>query len=191
MKKALWVALFLVLVLTVSCSSKKKEVPAEPEEQVFMTEVSKPTTILETVKVERDMSGGVGDYETCTAYEDYLDKALENKQNNNFMDIVNKETDVVVFITAEYLDKIAENDSGWGVYTKVSHKDSFYIYEVYAGKMKSIPDGADPENADEWFEAYAKFNVNEEGKVYLTTAGQEPQLFGQIKPRAMNIKAAE
>ena len=75
MKKALWGILFLVIALFASCSSKKNEVPAEPVmaepvPQVYMTELSKPTAVLTTVKVENTNSGTVGDYNTYTAYSD-------------------------------------------------------------------------------------------------------------------------
>ena len=54
---------------------QKIEVPAEPVmaepvPQVYMTELSKPTAVLTTVKVENTNSGTVGDYNTYTAYSD-------------------------------------------------------------------------------------------------------------------------
>lgn len=196
MKKALWGILFLAIALFASCSSKKNEVPAEPVmaepvPQVYMTELSKPTAVLTTVKVENTNSGTVGDYNTYTAYDDYIDKATANKQLNNYMDVENKKTDVEIYLADEYLDKIAANELGWSLYTKVSHKDNYYTYEVYAGVVMPVPDAAESEGEPEQMQVYAKFDVTEEGKVYLTLSGKERQSFSQIKPLTINIKNGE
>ncbi|MBQ9818021.1 MAG: hypothetical protein IJM59_11245 [Proteobacteria bacterium] len=164
---------------------------AEPVPQVYMTELSKPTAVLTTVKVENTNSGTVGDYNTYTAYDDYIDKATANKQLNNYMDVENKKTDVEIYLADEYLDKIAANELGWSLYTKVSHKDNYYTYEVYAGVVMPVPDAAESEGEPEQMQVYAKFDVTEEGKVYLTLSGKELQSFSQIKPLTINIKNGE
>ena len=53
------------------------------------------------------------------------------------------------------------------------------------------PDGADPESEPDQLQAYAKFDITEDGKVYLTTSELERQLFSQIKPIEINLKTAE
>ncbi len=107
------------------------------------------------------------------------------------MDVENKKTDVEIYLADEYLDKIAANGLGWSLYTKVSHKDNYYTYEVYAGVVMPVPDAAESEGEPEQMQVYAKFDVTEEGKVYLTLSGKERQLFSQIKPLTINIKNGE